>query len=803
MFFHLSKGAIQRMNGLQDLVDEQGILHIHDSQQARLVAQILSRAHQHPQQVKAWQVLAAAELKALFSDTLRKYLEGKEFFTQSNVYQKCIDKFRRPISPFLNESESSVEILTASLFHENPALSFLNPFWHDFPLLDERALQHLLAHPMLAADPSKNLLAILQAPVLAHPHDLLGQLEYIRKRWDLLNKTQSIELAMTMKFIYEEIEEEGKRQHPSTRVLRFKNHHQPGEASHEAAWKKNLVLIAKNANVWLVQLSRKYGRKIEHLDQIPEEELARFAGWGINSLWLIGVWERSPASRKIKELYGKTDTTASAYSIKEYRIAAHLGGEDAVDGLIARSEKYGIKLCVDMVPNHTGIDSDWILEHPEWYISVPNNPVDYFHFNSPDLSPIPQISIKLEEGYYKQTSAAEVFLYEDHRTGKKHYIYHGNDGTSMPWNDTAQLNYLDRQVREQVINTILSIVKKFPLIRFDAAMTLTKQHFQRLWYPLPDSHERCVHTREGSALPAEDFSQHMPREFWREVVDRVALENPDAVLMAEAFWLMEGYFINELGMHRVYNSAFMHLLRDEENENYQQILKNALESDPEILGKFVNFLNNPDERTASDQFGRGDKYFAVCTLLATMPGMPMLGHGQIEGFEERYGMDFLTPLWDEQENVELIRQHEKWFFPLLRMRACFSNASTFCLFEVLDEKERPQPHIYAYLNRHQDRFFLVVVNNSFRSIHAHFQHTVSTAAKPGNLKMRTLAELLPAPPAENALLQCQEVRSGHRWTFQYRELEKTGMVFNLKPYQHLVCELIWKEKQGDNVPISH
>ena len=65
-------------------------------------------------------------------------------------------------------------------------------------------------------------------------------------------------------------------------------------------------------------------------------------------------------------------------------------------------------------------------------------------------------------------------------TGQTKYIYHGNDGTSMPWNDTAQLNYLMPEVREAVIQTILHVARKFPVIRFDAAMTLAKKH-----YPAP------------------------------------------------------------------------------------------------------------------------------------------------------------------------------------------------------------------------------------------------------------------------------------------------------------------------------
>ena len=72
----------------------------------------------------------------------------------------------------------------------------------------------------------------------------------------------------------------------------------------------------------------------------------------------------------------------------------------------------------------------------------------------------------------------------------------------------------------------------------------------------------------------------MPVEFWREVVDRVAAEAPDTLLLAEAFWLMEGYFVRTLGMHRVYNSAFMNMLRDEENAKYRLVIKNTLEFDP-------------------------------------------------------------------------------------------------------------------------------------------------------------------------------------------------------------------------------
>jgi hypothetical protein len=139
---------------------------------------------------------------------------------------------------------------------------------------------------------------------------------------------------------------------------------------------------------------------------------------------------------------------------------------------------------------------------------------------------------------------------------------------------------------------------------------------------------------------------------------------------------MEGYFVRTLGMHRVYNSAFMNMLRDEKNQEYRLVIKNTLEFDPEILKRYVNFMNNPDERTAVDQFGKGDKYFGICTMLATLPGLPMFGHGQVEGFTEKYGMEY-GGHWDEQPDRYLLERHEREIFPLLRRRYLFSRR-IFC-----------------------------------------------------------------------------------------------------------------------------
>ena len=147
-------------------------------------------------------------------------------------------------------------------------------------------------------------------------------------------------------------------------------------------------------------------------------------------------------------------------------------------------------------------------------------------------------------------TAAVVFKHVEESTGRVRYIYHGNDGTYMPWNDTAQLNYLDSRVREAGTANYSAGGQKLSDNSFlDAAMTLAKEHIRRLWYPKPGE-GGSIPSRAEHALLQADFERAIPEEFWREVVDRVAQEVPGTLLLAEAFWMMEGYFVRSLGMHR-------------------------------------------------------------------------------------------------------------------------------------------------------------------------------------------------------------------------------------------------------------
>jgi len=710
--------------------------------------------------------------------------------------------------PLDGEGRAALETLLLAVTNENPAMQPYATLHDDAPLRALgsyprfiASLEKFFASQPLHPQTRLTLFAMLRAPMRAAPESLEGQLDFIRVRWaEILPEELFSRLALARGILREETQFRGHGPGP-LEAMRFFGGGSSSEGdveyeafSQDSDWMPNVVLVAKQTYVWLDQLEKKYGHPIHRLDQVPDDELDMLARWGFSGLWLIGLWERSVASRDIKRRMGNPEAEASAYSLYDYQVAEDLGGEAAYHDLAARAWKRGIRLASDMVPNHVGIYSRWVLEHPDWFVQTAELPYPTYQFTGPDLSHDASVGLYIEDGYWSKSDAAVVFKRVDNRSGEVRYVYHGNDGTNMPWNDTAQLNFLIPEVREAVIQTVVHVARMFPIIRFDAAMTLAKKHFQRLWFPKPGD-EGAVPSRGAHGMSREDFDQLIPHEFWREVVDRVAAEAPDTLLLAEAFWLMEGYFVRTLGMHRVYNSAFMNMLKMEENAKYRATLRNVLEFSPEVLQRFVNFMNNPDEDTAEAQFGRGDKYFGVCMLMATLPGLPMFGHGQIEGYTEKYGMEYRRAYRDERADPYLVARHEREIFPILHRRRIFSGAAHFALFDFVAPEGHVEENVYAYTNRHGDERALILFHNAYRSTRGSVRVSVGinegTADEP-RLRPRGIGEALALNASDTGYYILRDEIAGVEYLYHSRALCEYGIHTELGPYQ---CRafLVWRE----------
>jgi hypothetical protein len=227
-------------------------------------------------------------------------------------------------------------------------------------------------------------------------------------------------------------------------------------------------------------------------------------------------------------------------------------------------------------------------------------------------------------------------------------------GPRMPWNDTAQLNYLNPEVREPSskpfwmlpVNSRSSVfMMRYDLSRVGIFKIMVSQN--------PVLVEIFLHGAEHG-LPRNVFlaacRKHSGVELSIVFPKKPPLHSSCRKLLANG-----RYFVRTLGMHRVYNSAFMNMLRDEENTKFRQLIKTPLN----LIQKFyaVCHTSFPTRmKTACvDQFGMGDKYFGVCTLMVTLPGLPMFGHGQIEGYSEKYGMEYKRAYYDEQPDFEFDR----------------------------------------------------------------------------------------------------------------------------------------------------
>ncbi|MCR4939540.1 MAG: alpha-amylase [Treponemataceae bacterium] len=728
-------------------------------------------------------------------------IQFTEEFPPLAVYQGKTD-----ISSYLADSTEGVsnrlttieELMLLHLANENPAFAPFQMLFSDVSLAQNAdyhtawlAIQEFFKKQPLFGPFKNDLITMMREPAVFSPLSLKGQLDYIRQNWTFILDGRLLRILSGIDMINEEEKPGWNGNFSDPPPMESYNYdsliNEYERFSPDRDWMPKVVLLAKTVLVWLDQLTKKYKRSITQLDQIPDEELDQISQAGFTGLWLIGLWERSWGSKRIKQKCGNPEAAASAYSLHDYDIAQGLGGWSALDNLRRRCWYRGIRLASDMVPNHTGLDSKWVAERPDLFMQTRECPFPGYSFNGENLSIDPRIQVYLEDHYYSKSDCAVVYKRVDAYTGDTRYIYHGNDGTGLPWNDTAQIDFLNPAAREEVIQKILHVARNFPIIRFDAAMVLAKKSIRRLWYPEP-GHGGDIASRAEHSLTNSQFEERIPEEFWREVVDRCAKEVPDTLLLAEAFWMMEGYFVRTLGMHRVYNSAFMNMLKKEENQKYRDTVKNTLEFDPQVLKRFVNFMNNPDEETAVAQFGKGDKYFGVCTLMVTMPGLPMFGHGQIEGFEEKYGMEYTKAYRDETPDFDLIDRHKHDIFPLMKKRYLFSGIENFYFFDVWDNGHVNE-NVFAYTNMAETERAVVFYNNAYQCASGWIKTSCRYAVKNGedtHFETKDLADALQLPPTPETYLIFREQHAEKWFIRSIPEIRKNGLFLSLQGFEYQV-----------------
>jgi hypothetical protein len=344
-----------------------------------------------------------------------------------------------------------------------------------------------------------------------------------------------------------------------------------------------------NTRVWLTALSRALGRRAT-LDDLPDAELDRLAATGFDWVWLLSVWQTGAAGQRVsasnpewRREFQETlpdlreeDIAGSGFAITGYTVHAQLGGDDALARLRERLRQRGLRLLLDFVPNHTGLDHPWVETHPEYYVQG----------SELDLARAPK-----NYTWIKRKQGDRLLAY-------------GRDPYFPGWPDALQLNYGNPETQQAMIGELLKIAGQCDGVRCDMAMLLLPDVFERTW-----------------DIPAQPF--------WPEATRRVREQVPEFCFMAEVYWDLE-WTLQQQGFDYTYDKRLYDRLR----ERHARPVREHLLAGLDYQDKLARFLENHDEPRAAAVFAP-EVHRAAAVITYLSPGLRFFQQGQFQGSKKR------------------------------------------------------------------------------------------------------------------------------------------------------------------------
>jgi len=348
-------------------------------------------------------------------------------------------------------------------------------------------------------------------------------------------------------------------------------------------------LYQVNTRVWLTELSRNL-RRPATLDDIPDADLDRLAEMGFDWVWFLSVWQTGSAGQRVsrsnpgwRKEFEETlpdlreeDVPGSGFAITGYTVHQALGGDAALARLRERLRKRGLRLMLDFVPNHTGLDHPWVEDHPEYYIPG----------TEPDLVRSPENYTRV-----KRKRGDAIFAY-------------GRDPYFSGWPDTLQLNYATPATQEAMIGELVKIAGQCDGVRCDMAMLVLPDVFERTW-----------------GRRAEPF--------WPKATERVRQRVPGFCFMAEVYWDLE-WTLQQQGFDYAYDKRLYDRLR----EGHARPVREHFLAGLDYQDKLARFLENHDEPRAAATFSP-EVHEAAAVITFLSPGLRFFHQGQFEGRKKR------------------------------------------------------------------------------------------------------------------------------------------------------------------------
>jgi hypothetical protein len=360
-------------------------------------------------------------------------------------------------------------------------------------------------------------------------------------------------------------------------------------------------ILELNSRVWLRTLG---GEKPLKLDQVPDSLLDQWQELGIDAVWLMGIWHASELGQRIarnheglKRDYAAalpdmtdSDIGGSPYAVANYTILPELGTRLALLQFRQRLRDRGIRLILDFVPNHTALDHPWVLNHPEWYRQG----------TAEDLERDP-------DSFYRAVTV----------DGEK-IIAHGRDPYFPAWTDTAQLDYCNPGLREELDSLLAHLASLCDGVRCDMAMLVLSDVYEKTWGQRPDA------------------------EFWPMAIQEARMINPEFVFLAEVYWEKDESLL-EMGFDLTYDK--LPLDRAVDGPPWTRELFELPEAEHR---KRVRFLENHDEPRIASRLEHGP-HFAAAAWLFSLPGTRLLYEGQFEGSKVRLPVQLLRAPQEETD----------------------------------------------------------------------------------------------------------------------------------------------------------
>jgi glycosidase len=368
-----------------------------------------------------------------------------------------------------------------------------------------------------------------------------------------------------------------------------------------------------NTWVWLDELSRRQGWAVG-LAGVPDREWDAIAELGFDAVWLMGVWERSPAGvaialeneglmesfRRALPDFVTADVVGSPYCIRDYRVDGNLGGPTGLATARAALEERGLGLILDFVPNHVAPDHPWTESHPEYFVRG----------SGEDLERDPSSFVRVAGGV----------------------LANGRDPYFPAWPDVVQLNAFSPDLRTAVAETLGAIAEQCDGVRCDMAMLMLNDVFERTW------------GERAGPRPVD--------EYWPNVIAAVESDHPGFVFVAEAYWDLE-WELQQQGFEYCYDKR----LYDRLVAGDAEAVHGHLTAEGAYQQRLVRFIENHDEPRASAVFPPEKVHAAAVTAL-TQTGARLVHDGQLEGRTVQLPV-FLGRRPHETADLELRTFYEK------------------------------------------------------------------------------------------------------------------------------------------------